>query len=95
MLITPEELEALDPKATKTIDIEDFVDLDEIDPIYFDHSYYLAPSAGGAKAYRLLLEAMRAVGQGGHRSRRAALQAAALRAAADRRRADDEHDAVR
>jgi DNA end-binding protein Ku len=63
VLIEPEELEALDPKATKTIDIEEFVDLAEIDPIYYDHSYYLAPSAGGAKAYRLLLEAMRQAGK--------------------------------
>src|SRR6202142_130398 len=59
VLIEPEELEALDPKATKTIDIEEFVDLADIDPIYYDHSYYLAPTTGGAKAYRLLLEAMR------------------------------------
>jgi DNA end-binding protein Ku len=59
VLIEPEELEALDPKATKTIDIEEFVDLADIDPIYYDHSYYLAPATGGAKAYRLLLEAMR------------------------------------
>ncbi len=59
VLIDPDELDALDPKATKTVDIEDFVDLAEIDPIYYDHSYYLAPSAGGAKAYRLLLDAMR------------------------------------
>jgi DNA end-binding protein Ku len=58
VLIEPDELDALDPKATKTIDIEEFVELSEIDPIYYDHSYYLAPSAGGAKAYRLLLEAM-------------------------------------
>ena len=58
VLIDPDELDALDPKATKTIDIEDFVDLEEIDPIYYDHSYYLAPTAGGAKAYRLLLDAM-------------------------------------
>jgi len=58
VMIDPNELEALDPKATKTIDIEEFVELSEIDPIYYDHSYYLAPSAGGAKAYRLLLEAM-------------------------------------
>jgi DNA end-binding protein Ku len=56
--IEPEELDALDVKATKTIDIEEFVDLSEIDPIYYDHSYYLAPTAGGAKAYRLLLDAM-------------------------------------
>jgi len=65
VVIEPEELEALDPKATKTIDIEEFVDLDEIDPIYYDHSYYLAPTAGGAKAYRLLLEAMRESGKVG------------------------------
>jgi DNA end-binding protein Ku len=63
VLIEPEELEALDPKATKTIDIEEFVDLAEIDPIYYDHSYYLAPATGGAKAYRLLLEAMREAGK--------------------------------
>src|SRR4030081_931012 len=63
VIIEPEELEALDPKATKTIDIEEFVDLADIDPIYYDHSYYLAPATGGAKAYRLLLEAMREAGK--------------------------------
>jgi DNA end-binding protein Ku len=65
VLITSEELEALDPKATRTIDIEEFVDLAEIDPIYYDHSYYLAPAAGGAKAYRLLVDAMRESGKVG------------------------------
>ncbi|HLY50981.1 MAG TPA: Ku protein [Solirubrobacteraceae bacterium] len=65
VVIQPEELDALDPKATKTIDIEEFVDLEEIDPIYYDHSYYLAPSAGGAKAYRLLLDAMKEAGKVG------------------------------
>jgi DNA end-binding protein Ku len=63
--IEPDELDALDVKATKTIDIEEFVNLDEIDPIYYDHSYYLAPTAGGAKAYRLLLDAMRESGKVG------------------------------
>jgi DNA end-binding protein Ku len=58
VLIDSDELDALDPKATKTIDIEEFVELSEIDPIYYDHSYYLAPAPGGAKAYRLLLEAL-------------------------------------
>jgi len=58
VLIEPGELEALDPKKTKTIEISDFVDLDAIDPIYYDHPYYLAPGAGGAKPYRLLYEAM-------------------------------------
>ena len=56
--ITQEELDALDPKATKTIDIEDFVDLDQIDPIYYERPYYLVPDKGGAKAYALLRAAM-------------------------------------
>jgi DNA end-binding protein Ku len=63
--IDPGELDALDPKATKTIDIVEFVDISEIDPIYYDHSYYLAPAAGGAKPYRLLLEAMKESGKVG------------------------------
>jgi DNA end-binding protein Ku len=58
VVIEPEELEALDPKKTRAIEIQEFVDLDEIDPIYFDHPYYLAPDTGAAKAYRLLLRAM-------------------------------------
>jgi DNA end-binding protein Ku len=59
VVIEPDELEALDPKKTRAIEIEDFVALDEIDPIYYDHPYYLAPGAGGAKPYKLLLDAMR------------------------------------
>jgi DNA end-binding protein Ku len=58
VVITPEELDALDPEKTRTIDIEDFVDLAEIDPIYYDHPYYLVPDKGAAKAYGLLLQAM-------------------------------------
>jgi DNA end-binding protein Ku len=65
VMIDPEELEALDPKATRTIDIEEFVEISDIDPIYYDHTYYLAPTAGGAKAYRLLLDAMRQSGKVG------------------------------
>ena len=57
--ITSDELEALDPKATKSIDIEDFVDLDTIDPVYYERPYYLVPDKGGTKAYALLREAMR------------------------------------
>jgi DNA end-binding protein Ku len=63
VVITPDELEALDPKKTRSIDIEDFVELDEIDPIFFDHPYYLAPDKGAAKPYKLLLEAMKASGK--------------------------------
>jgi DNA end-binding protein Ku len=59
VVITPEELEALDPKKTRTIDIEDFVDLDDIDPLYYEHPYYLVPDTGAAKAYTLLLDALR------------------------------------
>jgi DNA end-binding protein Ku len=57
--ITPEELEALEPQKTRTIDIEEFVDLEQIDPIYYDHPYYLVPDKGAGKAYKLLLDAMR------------------------------------
>jgi DNA end-binding protein Ku len=45
------------------VEIEDFVDLAEIDPIYFDHPYYLVPDKGADKAYKLLLEAMRETGK--------------------------------
>jgi DNA end-binding protein Ku len=58
VVIEPAELETLQPKKTKTIEIEDFVELSQIDPIFYDHPYYLAPGPGGAKPYRLLLEAM-------------------------------------
>jgi DNA end-binding protein Ku len=59
VVVTPEELEALDPAKTRSIDIEDFVDLDEIDPLYYEHPYYMVPDTGAAKAYKLLLEALR------------------------------------
>ena len=59
VVITPDELDALDPEKTRTVDIEDFVDLDEIDPVYYDHPYYLVPDKGATKAYALLLGAMK------------------------------------
>ncbi|HEX8744467.1 MAG TPA: Ku protein [Thermoleophilaceae bacterium] len=59
VVITPDELEALEPRKTKTIDIEDFVSLEEIDPLYYDHPYYLLPGQGAQKPYKLLVEAMR------------------------------------
>lgn len=61
--IEPDELDSLAPEKTRTIDIEDFVELVQIDPIYYDHPYYLAPGPGGAKPYRLLLEAMQRSGK--------------------------------
>ena len=59
VVIDPDELAAIEPKKTRTIDIEDFVEIDEIDPIYYDHPYYLAPGPGAGKAYALLLAALR------------------------------------
>src|SRR3712207_6347385 len=50
VVIKPEELEAIAPEKTRTIDIEDFVDLDEIDPVYYDHPYWLVPDTGASKA---------------------------------------------
>lgn len=58
VVMEKDELDSLDPKKTKTIDIEGFVELAEVDPIYFDHPYYLVPGTGGAKPYRLLCDAM-------------------------------------
>ncbi len=63
VVVEPAELDALEPKKTRTIEIEDFVELDQIDPVYYDHPYYLAPGPGGVKPYRLLLEAMRETGK--------------------------------
>jgi DNA end-binding protein Ku len=59
VIITPDELDAIEPRKTKSIDIEDFVDLDEIDPLYYDHPYYLLPGQGAQKPYKLLVEAMK------------------------------------
>jgi DNA end-binding protein Ku len=58
VVLSKAELENLAPKKTKAIQIEDFVDLDEIDPIYFDRPYYLGPQPGAERAYALLVEAM-------------------------------------
>ena len=63
VVITPDELEALDPEKSRTIDIEDFVDLNDIDPVFYDHPYYLVPDKGAAKAYGLLLDAMQQAGK--------------------------------
>jgi DNA end-binding protein Ku len=58
VVITPDELAELDPKKTRAIEVLDFVDLDDIDPIYFDHPYYLGPDKGAERAYALLVKAM-------------------------------------
>jgi DNA end-binding protein Ku len=60
VMVDPDELAEFNPRATRTVDIEDFVGLDEIDPIYYDHTYFLAPedSEGARKAYALLRKSM-------------------------------------
>jgi len=58
VVIENEELAALKPKASRQIEIEDFVDLSEIDPVYFEQPYYLVPDKDAAKAYRLLAQVM-------------------------------------
>jgi DNA end-binding protein Ku len=63
VIVEAEEFASLEPAFTRTIDVEDFVQLDEIDPIYFDRPYYLVPNRGGSRPYRLLLEAMRDTGR--------------------------------
>ena len=63
--IDEEELAALDPDAAHTIDIEEFVELDQIDPIYFDRAYWLAPDRGNPKPYALLADALAEAGKVG------------------------------
>jgi DNA end-binding protein Ku len=58
-----EEMAALAPEKTRAIEVQDFVDLDQIDPIYFDSPYYLGPAEGAEKAYALLARAMKASGK--------------------------------
>lgn len=59
VLFSDSDFKKANPKATQTIDIENFVELGEIDPVYFEKAYYLVPLKGGAKGYRLLSEALK------------------------------------
>jgi DNA end-binding protein Ku len=65
VLIDDAELSGLDPEASRTIDIEEFVDLDEIDPIFYDNAYYVAPDKATIKPYALLARAMEETGKVG------------------------------
>ena len=61
VIVSDLELQAIEPRKTRTIDIEQFVDLADVDPIYFNHPYFLVPAAeddGAKRAYRLLTEVM-------------------------------------
>ncbi len=65
VLMTDEELESVSPERSRTIEILEFIDIKEVDPIYYDHPYYLVPSKGGEKAYQLLVEVMRRTNKAG------------------------------
>jgi DNA end-binding protein Ku len=66
VLLTDEDLEAVEPGRSRTIDITDFVDLSEVDPIYFQRTYYLAPRGDGAeRSYALLHQALAATNRVG------------------------------
>lgn len=62
VVLSAEELKALDAQSDQSIEIEEFVPIAVVDPVYFDKSYLLGPDKGGAKAYRLLADAMREAG---------------------------------
>ncbi len=61
--LSKDEMSALAPEKTRAIDVQDFVDIEEIDPMYFDSPYYLGPADGAEKAYSLLAAAMEASGK--------------------------------
>src|ERR687892_951432 len=66
VLLTDEELASVQPEKTRTIEVESFVDLDDVDPIYFDNAWFLVPegdSQGTRRAYRLLVEVMESTGR--------------------------------
>ncbi|HET9232694.1 MAG TPA: Ku protein, partial [Candidatus Eisenbacteria bacterium] len=58
VLFTEEELESLEQEVTKTIEIEEFLPVEKVDPVYLDRTYYLAPDKGGARSYQLLSKAL-------------------------------------
>ncbi|MCU1452209.1 MAG: Ku protein [Acidimicrobiales bacterium] len=65
VLVSEDELASLDPEASRTIDIEEFVELSDIDPVYYDASYYVAPDKATVKPYALLVQAMEDAGKVG------------------------------
>lgn len=58
ILVTDEELESVSPERSRTVEISEFIDMKEVDPVYYDRPYYLVPLKGGEKAYRLLAEVL-------------------------------------
>src|SRR5258708_3197418 len=64
VLFSDEELDKIEPPSAHVMEILEFVKLDEMDPLYFDSSYYLSPEDAGVKAYKLLIDAMKESGYG-------------------------------
>jgi DNA end-binding protein Ku len=65
IVITDEELESVAPERSRTIEIAEFFDRKELDPLYYNHPYYLVPAKGGEKAYQLLAEIMHRTNKAG------------------------------
>jgi DNA end-binding protein Ku len=65
VVVTDDELEAIEPRKSREIDLRVFVDIDDIDPMYFERAYFLVPTGGTNKAYRLLAEVMEKKKQAG------------------------------
>jgi DNA end-binding protein Ku len=65
VVVTDEELEAIEPRKSREIDLQTFVPLEEIDPMYFERAYFLTPAGGSNKAYRLLANVMEKSGRAG------------------------------
>jgi DNA end-binding protein Ku len=65
ILMTDEELESVSPERSRTIEIIEFIDMKDVDQIYYDHPYYLVPLKGGEKSYRLLVEVMHRTNKAG------------------------------
>ena len=97
VIVTDEELASVEPRKTRTIDIEAFVELADVDPIYFDHPYFLVPagdSEGTLRAYRLLVEVMGGTERVGARALRDAHEGVPGGRARPRGRAAPDDDAL-
>ena len=97
VIVSDLELQAIEPRRTRTIEIEHFVDLEDVDPIYFDHPYFLVPASdddGSIRAYRLLTEVMGRTDRAALGPVRDARQGVPGDRARARRRADADDDAA-
>ncbi len=65
IVMTREELESVSPERSRAIEIIDFIDIGDVDPVYYGRPYFLVPAKGGEKAYSLLVEVMRETGRAG------------------------------